>query len=629
VFEGISTNRNCEAGAECLRASGKQFVVRYHSRTTQQPQKRLSPREAAMLARADLDLVTVYQDRARAPEDFGRERGVQDGRSAFAFASQVGQPPGSAVYFAVDEDFSSAQIEAVVLPYFEGVRAGMDDAAGGLSAYRIGVYGSGLCCTRVRDVHGLAQLAWLAQSTGWRGSAGFDTWNIRQHVTAEPLCGLPAEGWERNEARADFGQFRPIGAEVTAGEGALMRVTAPELFLRRMPATQGNVPIARMREGQIVHVLGQAVAPWLRVRANIDGGEAIGFASARFLAPADGLDEDAGAAVAAGVAAAGSLPVVHFREDDPQSRRSSTSKRAQPLGEPDRPGRDLAADSAAQATQLGVIVDWLASEQSARYQRTELTFCNIYAADYCYLAGAYLPRVWWTDDALRRIGAGETPPVRYGVTVREMRADDLLGWLIRCGPAFGWRRVFDGSALQATANGGGIGLICADRAAHRAQGTSRPWYRKPTRRRRSVTPTATCKARCKVRPGPRTSVDARPATGGTTPSTPTGRSSCTTEQGWPHRHLVVCCDLGQRDCCAALGQIRAAIRACCAPYRARRWRHQLPASRRHPMRWRKPMPWSIPLAPAATRCSAADWPACPWPRSWPTPTGPQPALQWS
>lgn len=467
MIEGISTNRNCEASADCLRDSGRQFVARYHSRTTQQREKRLSPREAAMLARANLDLVTVYQDNARELTDFGRERGALDGRSAFTFASQVGQPPGSAVYFAVDTDFSQAQIASVVLPYFEGIREGMDAAAGGVSAYGIGVYGSGLTCTLVRDTHALAQFAWLAEATGWRGSADFDTWDIRQHVTAIPLCSLGAGQWERNEARDECGQFRPIGAELTADEGSRMRVTAPELFLRRVPTTRDNVPIARMKEGQVVRVLGEAAPPWVRVRATLAGGEAIGFASARFLAPADALSPgvaDAALLVPPPAVAAGSPPAVHFREHDPESRRISTAKRAQPLGETDRPTRDAGADAAIRTAQLGTILDWLAAERSARYQRTEVTFCNVYAADYCYLANAYLPRVWWNGTALRSIGAGAVPAVQYDTTVREMRADDLLAWLIEFGAAFGWRRVFDGSALQTAANEGGIGVICADRA---------------------------------------------------------------------------------------------------------------------------------------------------------------------
>lgn len=476
-MDGLSTSRNCESMGDCLVQAGMQFVIRYHSRTTKLSEKRLSPREAALLSRAGLDLVTVYQDNARAPEDFGLARGLLDGRSAFAFASQVGQPPGSAIYFAVDTDFSSAEIQNLVLPYFEGVRSGLDEAAGGSSRFAIGVYGSGLTCQLVRENHALAQLSWLALATGWRGSASYSTWSIRQHGPAGPLCGLGLQ-WERNETRAAFGQFRPIGGEVAAAEGASMRVTAPELFLRRIPSTQGNVPIGRMTEGQLVRVLGEADPPWLRVRVTMGGSDAIGYASAKFLArvaaTADGSPTVTAPPVGTPSASAGpattavsptAVPPVHYRENDPGSQRSSTGKRAQPLGEAGQPRRSEQADSPTLAAELNAIVDWLAVDSSARYRRDTVTYCNVYAADFCYLASAYLPRAWWTEGALLRIAAGDIPEVLYGTTIREMRADDLLSWLIEFGPAFGWRRVFDLTALQAAANSGGIGIACADRAA--------------------------------------------------------------------------------------------------------------------------------------------------------------------
>jgi len=111
------------------------------------------------------------------------------------------------------------------------------------------------------------------------------------------------------------------------------------------------------------------------------------------------------------------------------------------------------------------IVDWLAADTSARYQPDTFTYCNVYAADLCYLADAYLPRTWWTETALARLAAGQQVPVLYDSTIREMRADDLCAWLVEWGPSFGWRRVFDATALQAAANAGGLGLICADRDA--------------------------------------------------------------------------------------------------------------------------------------------------------------------
>jgi glycoside hydrolase-like protein len=78
AINGLSTNRRCEASGSCLFDAGRRFVVRYHSRTTTQPEKRLHPREAALLARAGLDIACVYQDRARTLADFGAERGEQD-----------------------------------------------------------------------------------------------------------------------------------------------------------------------------------------------------------------------------------------------------------------------------------------------------------------------------------------------------------------------------------------------------------------------------------------------------------------------------------------------------------------------------------------------------------------------
>ena len=455
---GISTNRNCETIGPCLRDAGKGFVVRYHSAHTQQAEKRLRPREAAELARAGLDIATVYQDKARLPGDFGQARGREDGQAAFVAAGQVGQPAGSAIYFAVDTDFSVAEIQSLVLPYFEGVRESLRSAGNpGQSPYRIGVYGSGLTCQIVKENEALAELSWLALATGWRGSAGYGTWDMRQSQSTGQLCSL-GTAWEANEGRGDFGAFRPIGATITAEEGAPMRVTASELFLRLAPSTQGNVPIMRLHEGQMVRMLGDALPPFKRVRVRTQGGDVIGYASGRFLAST--------AVAPPATVASFAPPAVHYREGDPQSRRASADRRAQPLGEPGQPRRDTAASASQRMAQLDAIVAWLDVEQSLRYARTpENTFCNIYAADFCYLANVYLPRTWWKASTLAKMAAGMPPPAAlYDQTVRELRADDLLAWLQEFGPSFGWRPVFDATALQQAASNGGVGLICADRA---------------------------------------------------------------------------------------------------------------------------------------------------------------------
>ena len=455
---GISTNRHCDSSAACLAAAGKTFVFRYHSRTTTQPEKRLTPAEAAALARAGLSIACVYQDRAREPADFGMARGEQDGHSAFMYAGQVGQPAGSAIYFAVDTDFSEAQLRSLVIPYFRGVKAAFDQSGASGASYRIGVYGSGLTCRILKSELPFVAFTWLAEATGWRESATYKGWDVKQYVNGgATLCSL-GNAFERCEAKDDFGQFKPVGFDLTKGQGTQMMVTATSLNLRVAPTTQGNTPLAALPQGTLVNLLGPSVDGWSRVRCQLHGGDVVGYVSSKYLAAPTAEAHEVAAL------ATPQAPAVHLGENNANSKRSSTSGRAYPPGESGRPGRRQGT-TAQKCQDLQGIGDWLAVETSARFQRSGVTFCNVYAADYCYLAGAYLPRVWWTDKALAAIVGGSVPPVVYDQTVREMRADDLHQWLIDYGDQFGWRRVFDLTALQTAANGGGVGVICADREA--------------------------------------------------------------------------------------------------------------------------------------------------------------------
>jgi hypothetical protein len=131
-------------------------------------------------------------------------------------------------------------------------------------------------------------------------------------------------------------------------------------------------------------------------------------------------------------------------------------------GEPRRTG-----DSAgALRDSLNAIVDWLAVDDPChlRYKpRAGLTFCNIYAHDYCHLAGVYLPRVWWTQKALLGIVAGQATAALIGNTVEEMRANSLFRWLRDFGQQFGWRQTGSLTKLQQAANQGGVALIIARR----------------------------------------------------------------------------------------------------------------------------------------------------------------------
>lgn len=221
----------------------------------------------------------------------------------------------------------------------------------------------------------------------------------------------------------------------------------------------GNLP-----DGHPVRaVSGDEVNGFLEIETNLSGAHIRGFASAQFLKSAPAVDD---------------IPVV---EPDPtppaegivavfMPSGTSITKRtaiagARSLNEPGQPKR-VGTTPAELCASIGEIIDYLAVDKAShkRYQpRDGLTFCNIYAHDFCHLAGVYLPRVWWTPGAIERLARGETLQPLIGNTIDEQRANVLFRWLRDFGPRFGWRQTGTLSKLQQGANQGAIGLIVARR----------------------------------------------------------------------------------------------------------------------------------------------------------------------
>jgi hypothetical protein len=233
-------------------------------------------------------------------------------------------------------------------------------------------------------------------------------------------------------------------------------------IIKAKPAT--NV-VARLPAGQLVHRLsGKKSDLFIEIETSLDGGYLRGFVPTKFVKP---------------VRKATSIPVLIPSATEPAGgivavympRRAGTvTKRSAPAGalslnEPGQPERkgETAADRCA---ELAAIIEWLAVDKPthARYQGSGgTTFCNIYAHDYCFLAGVYLPRVWWMPGAIERLARGETVEPLYERTIDEQRANDLFRWLRDFGPRFGWRQTGTPTKLQEAADLGGIGLIVARR----------------------------------------------------------------------------------------------------------------------------------------------------------------------
>jgi hypothetical protein len=201
---GISTNRNLTAIAPDLKDLGLDFVFRYYSFTTHQPQKRLTLVEAEALWTAGIEVGVVYEDNPVAASYFSNDRGHADGGRANQFGMELEQPDGSAIYFAMDADFTHAEIAGPILAYMQGVNDGMN-AVG--STYGIGVYGSGAACAFLKANCPFVQFTWLAESTGWTGSATYKGWDVKQFVAKTNFGTLTKDDYEDCQAPGEFGGF--------------------------------------------------------------------------------------------------------------------------------------------------------------------------------------------------------------------------------------------------------------------------------------------------------------------------------------------------------------------------------------------------------------------------------------
>lgn len=153
------------------------------------------------------------------------------------------------------------------------------------------------------------------------------------------------------------------------------------------------------------------------------------------------------------------IPKIHLTPKRPITR-TQTDTRAFPLNEPNMPTGD--------GTVPGIrkIIDFLQVEKSLRYMRTpSTTFCNIYAYDYATLSGAFLPRVWWTDEALKEMKFDS--PV-YGRNLIEMSANALYSWFQKYGGEFGWKEVTITEAQIAANQGKCVILVAANKSASRS-----------------------------------------------------------------------------------------------------------------------------------------------------------------
>ena len=177
----IDTPWNTEDYASELKSGGVETVIRYfnHSNSSKLPEKRIEKPEADILKAAGLSVLCVFQQRGGAGgkiADLDKESAVRDGKRALELAKRIGQPTGSAIYFAVDHDYWRPAELAKIKPYFKELSTRLK------GKYKVGVYGSGLVGKTMKDA-GFADFIWLAAAKGWAGTKDLlktDQWALYQ-----------------------------------------------------------------------------------------------------------------------------------------------------------------------------------------------------------------------------------------------------------------------------------------------------------------------------------------------------------------------------------------------------------------------------------------------------------------
>ena len=199
VFAADTSQPVTPAFLKKMHQVGVRTIIRYfdHKNETFRG-KTLTFEERMEIAEAGFQLLVVFQHWGQRISSFrDHTRGKADAIRALTLAHSVGQPVGSAIYFAVDGPWSSPSDMADIVRYFTDVRRTV--AMRG-NLYRIGVYGSGHVCSEILD-QGLADYCWLANAKVLA--------RLRYPPRLRPLAASPADA---GQVRRPRGRLQPPSA---------------------------------------------------------------------------------------------------------------------------------------------------------------------------------------------------------------------------------------------------------------------------------------------------------------------------------------------------------------------------------------------------------------------------------
>ncbi|TJY40865.1 DUF1906 domain-containing protein [Cohnella pontilimi] len=194
--------------AQALAAHGYRFAARYLV-PAGYDWKRLTRAEAEAITAAGMQIVSVFETAARRSAG-GALAGHADGALACREAHTVGQPAGSAIYFAVDYDAGPEQ--------YDEIEAYLRAAAAEVPDYRIGVYGS---YAVVEQMAKRKVCSHFWQTHAWSRGRKSPFANIHQYKTNVSVDGIAMdlnqsfgqEGWWNTKAAASDNRLDKADAD--------------------------------------------------------------------------------------------------------------------------------------------------------------------------------------------------------------------------------------------------------------------------------------------------------------------------------------------------------------------------------------------------------------------------------
>jgi LysM repeat protein len=206
--------------ATALKKLGYEYVFRYLGPDSSW--KSFSGTEAKIIKDAGLKLVSVCQLVNNGPSYFSYNDGVAIAKYAMEHAKRVGQPQGTAIYFAVDFDAQSKHMDKIK-DHFKGIK----DT---LKGYKVGIYGS---YDVIVAMKGKVDYYW--QTYAWSNKRVADFIHAHQYLNNVKEGGITID---RNDVKKNPGDW-------TSGSGV---IDAPKQQVGAEIITKPNKPTTKRKK---------------------------------------------------------------------------------------------------------------------------------------------------------------------------------------------------------------------------------------------------------------------------------------------------------------------------------------------------------------------------------------------